>query len=155
MVTHIYIYIYIRDVTLWLLCYLIRAFAFGIANAILLENFDINAPNTPRLLKATSHSSVHWKACFSVLKKWRHLSVALETNLFMVATCPISLCTSFTFLDEVMSIMALTFFGLASIPRWDTTNLRNLPDETPNHDIHQCNDHDPCESDNTSSGLVS
>ena len=58
--------------------------------------------------------------------------MAFETNVFRVATSPVSLCTSFTFLGEVMSSMALTFSRLASIPHWETVNPRNLPDKTPN-----------------------
>ena len=67
--------------------------------------------------------------CF---KKWRHLSVALKMNLFKAATRPISLCTSFTLLGEVMSSIALNFFELASMPRCETINPKNLPDETLN-----------------------
>ena len=59
--------------------------------------------------------------------------MALETNLFKAATCPVSLYSSFTLLEEVMSNMALTFFGLASIPRCETMNPGNLLDETPNN----------------------
>ena len=58
--------------------------------------------------------------------------MALETNLFRAATSPVSLCTSFTFLGEVMSSMALTFSRLALIPHWEIVNPRNLPNETPN-----------------------
>ena len=58
--------------------------------------------------------------------------MALETNLFKVATHPVSLYSSFTLLKEAMSNMALTFSGLASIPRCETMNPRNLLDKTPN-----------------------
>ena len=44
----------------------------------------------------------------------------------------VNLCTSFTLLREVMLSMALTFFGLASIPRWETMNPKNLRDKTLN-----------------------
>ena len=52
--------------------------------------------------------------------------MALETNLFKATTHPVSFCTSFTFLGEVMSNMALTFSGLASMPRYETINPKNL-----------------------------
>ena len=58
--------------------------------------------------------------------------MALETNLFKDVTRPVSLCTSFTLLGEVMSNMALNFSELAFTPHCKTINLRNLPDETPN-----------------------
>ena len=58
--------------------------------------------------------------------------MTFETNVFRAATSPVSLCTSFTFLGEVMSSMALTFSRLASIPHWETVNPRNLPNKTPN-----------------------
>ena len=58
--------------------------------------------------------------------------MALEINLFKVATRPVNLYTSFTLLREVMSNIALTFSGLASIPCCETMNPRNLLDETPN-----------------------
>ena len=44
----------------------------------------------------------------------------------------VNLCTSFTLLREVMLSMALTFFGLASIPHWETMNPKNLRDKTLN-----------------------
>ena len=43
--------------------------------------------------------------------------MAMETNLVNVMIRPISLCTSLTILGEVMSSIALTFYGFASIPR--------------------------------------
>ena len=58
--------------------------------------------------------------------------MAFETNVFRATTSPVSLFTSFTFLGEVMSSMALTFSRLASIPHWETVNPRNLPNKTPN-----------------------
>ena len=85
-----------------------------------------------RAWKATSHSSVHWKACFSVLKNGWHLSMALEMNLFKATIRLVNLYTSFTLLGEVISSMAFTFSRLASIPCWETMNPKNLPNETPN-----------------------
>ena len=43
--------------------------------------------------------------------------MALETNLFSAVTYSVSLYTSFTFLGEVMSSIALIFSELDSIPR--------------------------------------
>ena len=40
--------------------------------------------------KVFSHSSINVKACFSVLKKGRHLFVALEMNLLSIAILPVS-----------------------------------------------------------------
>ena len=62
------------------------------------------------------HSSIHSKDFFSTRKKGRHLSIALETNLFRVATFPFKLCTAFTVLGGSSSNMARTFSGLTSIP---------------------------------------
>lgn len=45
---------------------------------------------------AALHSSVQTKAYFRVLKKGRHLSVALEMNLLRVVILPVSDCTSLT-----------------------------------------------------------
>ena len=56
--------------------------------------------------------------------------MALETNLFSAVTYSVSLYTSFTFLGEVMSSIALIFSELDSIPRQETMNPINLPDET-------------------------
>ena len=81
---------------------------------------------------AASHLLVHVKACLRVLKKGRHLSVTLETKWLRAATLLVSFCTSLTFLGEVMSSMAFTFFGLASIPCYNTIKPRNFPEETPN-----------------------
>ena len=57
--------------------------------------------------------------------------MAFKTNLFNAAIRPVNLCTSFTILGEVMSSIAFTFFGFASIPHWETMKPRNFPDETP------------------------
>ena len=62
------------------------------------------------------HSSVHSKDLLSIQKKGRHLSVALETNLFRATTYPFKLCTAFTVLGGSNSKMARTFSGLTSIP---------------------------------------
>ena len=69
-------------------------------------------------------------ALFKVLKKGRHLFVALETNLLRAATLPVSDCTSLIVFGEDISRIALTFSGFASIPLHDTINPRNFPEET-------------------------
>ena len=73
------------------------------------------------------HSSVYSKDFFSTQKKGRHLSVALETNLFRAATFPFKLYTGFTVLEGSSSNMARTFSGLTSIPLWDTMKPKNFP----------------------------
>ena len=83
-----------------------------------------------RLWKVDSHSSIQWKAYLWVLNNGRHLVVAFETNLFIVATRPISLCTSLTVLGEVMSSIALTFSGFSSILHCDTMKPRNFTNKT-------------------------
>ena len=57
-------------------------------------------------LNAASHLSVHTKAYFNVLKKGRHLSVALETNLLIAAILSMSFWTSLTVLGEAILMMA-------------------------------------------------
>ena len=69
-----------------------------------------------KLLEGLSHSSVQVKACFSILKKGRHLSIALETNLFSAAILSVNFWTSFTVLGDVISSMTCTFSKFASIP---------------------------------------
>ena len=78
-----------------------------------------------------SHSSVHSNAFLWVLKNGKHLSMARETNQFMVATLPVRLWTSFIVFGDVSSKMALTLSRFASIPHYDTMNSKNLPEETP------------------------
>jgi len=65
---------------------------------------------------AASHLSVQAKACFNVLKKGKHLSVALETNILRAMILPVSFWTSLIVLGDVMLSMACTFSGFASIP---------------------------------------
>ena len=81
---------------------------------------------------AFQHSSVHLKDFLSTRKKGKHLSVALETNLFRATIFPFKLYTVFTVLGGSNSIIARTFFGLTSIPLWDTMKPKNFPAVTPN-----------------------
>ena len=53
-------------------------------------------------------------------------------NLFRAATLSFKLCTAFTVLGGSSSNMARTFFGLTSIPLWDTMKPKNFPVVTPN-----------------------
>ena len=69
-----------------------------------------------RSSKACWHLAVHSKDFFNVQKKGRHLSVALETNLFSIVILPLRHFTSFVFLGGAISIMAQILFGLTSIP---------------------------------------
>ena len=72
------------------------------------------------------------KACFRVLKKGKHLSVALEMNLWRATILPVSDYTFLTIFGDDISKMAFTFFGLAFIPLYDTKKPRNFPEDTPN-----------------------
>ena len=65
---------------------------------------------------AVSHSSVQAKACDNVVKKGRHLSVALETNLFRAVILPVSFWTSLTVLGKAILMIAYAFSRFASIP---------------------------------------
>jgi hypothetical protein len=53
-------------------------------------------------------------------------------NLFRAAIHPVSFCTSLIVAGASMSVMAMIFSGLASIPRLLMMNLSNFPDGTPN-----------------------
>ena len=77
------------------------------------------------------HSSVQTKAYFKVLKKRRHLSVTLETNLLRAAILPVRDCTSLIVFGEEILRMAFTFFGFTSIPFYDTMKPGNFPEDTP------------------------
>ena len=78
------------------------------------------------------HLVFHSNDFFNVQKKGRHLSIALEMNLFNAATLPFRLYTSLTVFGGANSIMARIFSKLTSIPFWDTMNPRNFPAITPN-----------------------
>ena len=85
-----------------------------------------------RSSNACCHSIVHSNDFFNVQKKGRHLSVTLETNLFNATTFLFRLYTSLTIFGGANSIIAYIFFGLTSIPFWNTMNHRNFPVVTPN-----------------------
>ena len=59
-----------------------------------------------RSSKTYWHSVVHSNDFLNVRKKVRHLSVALETNLFRAAILPFRLCTSLTVFGGANFIMA-------------------------------------------------
>ena len=79
------------------------------------------------------HSSVHSKDFFSTRKKGRHLSVALEMNLFKAATFLFKLCTAFTVLVGSSSNMARTFSGLTFIPLLGHHETQEFPGRHPEH----------------------
>ena len=85
-----------------------------------------------RFSNACWHSSVHSNDPFNTRKKGRHLSVALETNLFSAAILPFRLYTSLTVFGGASSIIARIFSGLTLIPHWDTMNPKNFPTITLN-----------------------
>src|SRR3954470_24326324 len=80
-----------------------------------------------------SASSVHvnLSAFFSNLYSGKAFSPSRLTNRLTAATQPASHCMSFRHVGRFMFKMALIFFGLTSIPRWETINPNNLPAGTP------------------------
>lgn len=61
--------------------------------------------------KTSSHLLVQTKTYFRVLKKGKHLSIALEINLLRATILPVSVCLSFMIFREVISSMAYIFSG--------------------------------------------
>jgi hypothetical protein len=55
-----------------------------------------------------------------------------EINLLKVAIHPIKFYTSWRLSDSFISVIADTFSGLGSIPRWETIYPSNFPEGTPN-----------------------
>ena len=78
------------------------------------------------------HLVVHSNDLFNVRKKGKHLSIALEKNLFNAAVFSFKLYTSLMIFSSVNYIMACIFSELTSIPFWDTMNPKNFPIVTPN-----------------------
>ena len=66
------------------------------------------------------------------LKKGRPLSPSRLMNLLKAAMHPVSFIGSFLLLGGFMYLMALTFMGLASMPRLLTMKPSSFPDGTPN-----------------------
>ena len=64
-------------------------------------------------------------------KKSLHLSANLDINRFKAAIIPVSFCTSFGFRGGYKLLIALIWYGFASIPLWVTMYRRNFPDLTP------------------------
>ena len=62
------------------------------------------------------HLTVHSNDFFNVRKKGRHLSIALEMNLFSATTLLLNLSTSLMFFDDINSIIARTLSMLTLIP---------------------------------------
>jgi hypothetical protein len=65
------------------------------------------------------------------LKKGSPLSPSREMNLFRAAIQPVSFCTSLIVAEAPISVMAIIFTGLASIPRLLMMNPSNFPGGTP------------------------
>jgi len=59
-------------------------------------------------------------------------SASLERKREMAVRRPMRRCTSLTLVGVRISMIALHFSGLASIPHWVSMNPRNLPQSTPN-----------------------
>jgi hypothetical protein len=55
-----------------------------------------------------------------------------EMNLLKVAMHPVNFCTSWRLLGGFILVIADTFYGLGSIPRWKTIYLSSFPEGTPN-----------------------
>ena len=69
-----------------------------------------------RSSNACWHSFIYSNDFLNVRKKGRHLSVALETNLFNAVILLFRLCTSLTVFGGANSIMSCIFSGLISYP---------------------------------------
>jgi len=68
-----------------------------------------------------SNCMIGWVCSASLGRKWE-----------MAVRRPMRRCTSLTLVGLRISMIALHFSGLASIPRWVSMNPRNLPRSTPN-----------------------
>jgi hypothetical protein len=68
---------------------------------------------------------------FQEFEKGSPLSPSREMNLFRAAIHPVSFCTSLIVAGASMSVMAVIFIGLASVPRLLMMNPSNFPDCTP------------------------
>ena len=84
-----------------------------------------------RSSNACWHSFIYSNDFLNVRKKGRHLSVALETNLFNAVILLFRLCTSLTVFGGANSIMSCIFSGLISYP-FGIPCPKNFPIVTPN-----------------------
>ena len=75
------------------------------------------------------HSNLSYR--FRSLKKGKPHSPSLDKNRFKAAIQPVSFWTFLMVAGASMAMIALIFYGLASIPRWLTMNLSNFPEGTP------------------------
>ena len=93
--------------------------------------------------KATAASSFHSNLSdlLRSLKKGRPLSPSRLMNLLKAAMHPVSFIGSFLLLGGFMYLMALTFMGLASMPRLLTMKPSSFPDGTPNTHLVGLNFH--------------
>jgi hypothetical protein len=55
-----------------------------------------------------------------------------EINLLKAAIHPVNFCTSWRLLGGFILMIADTFSGLGSVPRWETTYLSNFLEGIPN-----------------------
>ena len=100
---------------------------FGFLWNIYLSN-TIEDLNYSAMLNTAKSSIVRW----SNLKNGRPRSPSLEMNLFSAAMQPVIFWMSLTLRGGVpIWVMAVTFSGLASMPRLLMIKLSSLPDGTP------------------------
>jgi hypothetical protein len=55
-----------------------------------------------------------------------------DINLLKAAIHPVNFCTSWRLLGGFILVIANTFSGLGSIPRWETIYLSSFHEGTPN-----------------------
>jgi hypothetical protein len=84
--------------------------------------------------KASCVSSVHWNLSyfFRSLKKGSPLTPSHKINLLKAAMHPVNFCMSWRLLDGFILVIADTFSGLGSIPRWEIIYLSNFSEGTRN-----------------------
>jgi hypothetical protein len=95
-----------------------------------------------QILQGPHGLSVHWNLSwrFRSLKNGSPLSRSREMNLFRGAMHPVSFCTSLIVARASISVMAVIFTGLATIPQLMIINPSNFPDGTPKtHLVGLCN----------------
>jgi hypothetical protein len=58
--------------------------------------------------------------------------LSYEMNLLKAAIHPVNFWTSWRISGDLILVIVDTFFGLGSIPRWETIHLSNFFEGTPN-----------------------
>jgi len=86
-----------------------------------------------RASKAFTCSLAHCKlpVPFSALKNGRHFSTDVEMNQFSEASRPVSFCMPLFVVGSFICLMALIFFGFASIPLSVIMHPSSWPLQTP------------------------